>query len=225
MRRTTAAVSILLTAGIAIGAAVALAEPAASISRELRDAAADASNHTPYADLVRAELASRGKLQTMTATMGCFWAGEGQFGLMPGVFRTSPGYEGRREVVRVEFDPSVISADELMSPPTDLLDTRIAPACQLRPAPPNPTGDDRFRPDDQPKFYLQQTELRFVPMTPAQVTRINALLHVHRPFEPLLAPAQLSRLAHVRAHPDWAWKNYVDDPQMERWESDSRRTH
>ncbi|CAH1968257.1 unnamed protein product [Acanthoscelides obtectus] len=62
-----------------------------------------------------------------TFGMGCFWAGDALFGAQPGVLRTRVGYSGgttidpvykkmgdHTEVVEIDFDPKVISYDDLL---------------------------------------------------------------------------------------------------------------
>jgi len=67
-------------------------------------------------------------LETATFGLGCFWGSEAVFGGISGVYRTSVGYAGgtkvnpsyyslgdHTEVVQIEFDPSVISYEELLA--------------------------------------------------------------------------------------------------------------
>lgn len=187
---------------------------APQIASELRAAAADRSNHAVYADLVRSEHAAGGRLQTVVTMMGCFWSGEARVGSLPGVYKTTPGFQAGREVVRVEFDPTQISAGAIAAPVPDdpLGDADPRAVCRFRPVTDAKRIDPTFHADDQPKFYLQQTELRFIPMTPAQLTRVNAYAHAGLPVEPLLSPGQVALLNEVRQHPTWAWINYVDRP-------------
>ncbi len=66
-------------------------------------------------------------VETATFAMGCFWGVEARFGLLPGVIRTRVGYAGgtteaptyrqigdHAEAVQIDFDPRVISYDELL---------------------------------------------------------------------------------------------------------------
>ncbi|XP_076668324.1 methionine sulfoxide reductase A isoform X2 [Andrena cerasifolii] len=70
------------------------------------------------------------KIQAKRATfgMGCFWAGDSLFGVLPGVIRTCVGYAGGQkelptyrnmgdhtEVVDIEYNPDVISYSQLLA--------------------------------------------------------------------------------------------------------------
>lgn len=66
-------------------------------------------------------------VETATFGMGCFWGPEAMFGSLPGVLRTRVGFAGgtkpnptyrhmgdHTETVEVDFDPSVISYEEIL---------------------------------------------------------------------------------------------------------------
>ncbi|KYN10631.1 PREDICTED: peptide methionine sulfoxide reductase isoform X1 [Trachymyrmex cornetzi] len=68
----------------------------------------------------------KGKLATFG--MGCFWAGDSLFGVLPGVIRTCVGYAGgikespayknmgdHTEVINIEYDPELISYTHLLN--------------------------------------------------------------------------------------------------------------
>ncbi|KAK0169885.1 hypothetical protein PV328_010519 [Microctonus aethiopoides] len=68
------------------------------------------------------------KTKRATFGMGCFWAGDCLFGITPGVIRTCVGYAGgnqpsptyknmgdHTEVIDIEYDPEVISYNQLLS--------------------------------------------------------------------------------------------------------------
>lgn len=68
------------------------------------------------------------KLETFTCALGCFWAPDCKFGVTEGVVRTRVGYAGGAtknptyhnlgdhiETVQIDYDPAVISFEELLS--------------------------------------------------------------------------------------------------------------
>lgn len=95
------------------------------------------------------------------------------------------------------------------------LGDRAVPASSL-------TGDQRPRPDREQQYYLLQTPLRFVPLTRAQATRLNAAVGAAglgadekataNDWRTWLSPAQQKQLALVRAHPDHAWPQALGQP-------------
>jgi hypothetical protein len=132
-----------------------------------------------YLELLEEELAAReAGLQTATFSMYCFWSGEGTFGSLPGVIETEPGYQDGKEVVRVLFDPATTSRAEL---------ERLTAPQNIRSCAKN----EGFRPDREPKYYLAQTDYRFIPMTTLQAARANSLVGQNRSPDDLLSPRQL----------------------------------
>lgn len=79
-----------------------------------------------YAGNAGASVTEKGATQRITLGMGCFWSPEALFGAAPGVLRTRVGYTGgttdhptyremgdHTECVQLEFDPAVITFEEL----------------------------------------------------------------------------------------------------------------
>jgi peptide-methionine (S)-S-oxide reductase len=73
------------------------------------------------------DLKAPSKTETATFALGCFWGPDAQFSITPGVIRTRVGYAGGQqpdptyynigdhiETVQIEFDPKVISYEELL---------------------------------------------------------------------------------------------------------------
>lgn len=135
-----------------------------------------------YLELLEEELTARESgLQTATFSMYCFWTGEGIFGALPGVIETEPGYQDGKEVVKVQFDPTVTSraALEKLSQPKNIT------AC---------SKNEGFRSDREPKYYLAQTKYKIIPMTSLQACRANSLIGQHKSPDELLSPRQLKLL-------------------------------
>ncbi|HQW00833.1 MAG TPA: VPGUxxT family thioredoxin-like (seleno)protein, type 2 [Saprospiraceae bacterium] len=116
-----------------------------------------------YLQLLTDELSAQQKtISKATYSMYCFWTGEALFGKLNGVIRTTAGFEGGKEVVVVEYNPSIISKTEL---------DKIAQSqkCVV-------SGGGSFRADATPKYYLSNSEYRVVPMTEIQKCRVNSAL-------------------------------------------------
>ncbi len=165
-----------------------------------------------YLELLEEELAAReAGLQTATFSMYCFWTGEGAFGAIPGVIETEPGYQDGKEVVKVQFDPAVTSRADLEK----LTKPKSFSAC---------SKNEGFRSDREPKYYLAQTEYRFLPMTSLQACRANSMIGKGQSPDELLSPRQLDLLRNIRENPKKEWKNRVGEKDMavawaEVWES------
>jgi len=116
-----------------------------------------------YLQLLADELSAQQKMTSKaTYSMYCFWTGEALFGKLNGVIKTTAGFEGGKEVVVVEYNPSIISKAEL---------DKIAQSQKCAVS----TGGS-FRADATPKYYLSNSEYKVVPMTEIQKCRVNSAL-------------------------------------------------
>ena len=151
-----------------------------------------------YLQLLTDELdALQNGTEVSTYSMSCFWRGEALFGEVNGVIRTTAGYQEGKEVVRVEYNPSVISKTQL----DKIAETST---CKLI-----HTGN--FRRDDTPKHYLSNSKYRGIPMTEIQKCRVNSALSEGQSAEVFLSPRQLIFLKDSPQH------NFVGVSLMEGW--------
>ena len=171
-------------------------DPAPAIAAELRAIANDPANASPLAALLRQERSAQTHLATATFATPCFWSGEARFGSIDGVEQTTPGYLDGHEVVRVAYDPAKVTYEALQdrADPKQALGDDAASrdaVCAFNAAASRESKTDRrFHPDDQPKWYLRQSELKHIPMSPAQAARVNALAHAHASLDAWLTPRQ-----------------------------------
>ena len=150
-----------------------------------------------YLELLEEELSAReAKLETATFSMYCFWTGEGTFGAIPGVIETEPGFQDGKEVVKVQFDPTVTSRADLEK----LTLPKSMTACPK---------NEGFRSDREPKYYLAQTDYRFIPMNSLQACRANSLVGKRQSPDAVLSQRQLDLLKKVNESPKKAWKNMI----------------
>jgi hypothetical protein len=107
--------------------------------------------------------ARRAGTKKATFAMYCFWTGEAHLGQKEGVVSTATGFAEGHEVVRVEYDPKVVSRDDLAS---------YAQKAKIRPLDTKEfrgsSKDDRYR--------LRDTAWRHVPMLGIQASRANAAI-------------------------------------------------
>jgi Thioredoxin-like/Peptide methionine sulfoxide reductase len=149
-----------------------------------------------YLELVEEELLARESNPAVsTFSMYCFWSGEGLFGQIPGVIETESGFLNGREVVKVVYNPNVVSHAQLEK----ISKPKGVQAC---------AGNDGFRADHEPKYYMAQTPYRFVPMTSLQATRVNSLIGQQQSPDALLSARQLAIL-----------KNALNKASRKKWKN------
>lgn len=140
-----------------------------------------------YLALLAREL-SPDRLRTATFAMGCYWEGEARLGAIEGVVGTRAGWLDGREAVEVRFDPEVIGAEGLV---------RAAETAGCRVAADG--GPAREADASDRKYYLARSDLRWLPLTPAQAAKVNAALRFDRSPDPWLSPRQRRRAEQIRA--------------------------
>jgi len=120
------------------------------------------------------------------------------------VVATRAGWAGQTEVVEVTFDPKVLARADL--------ERRALAGCATRTF---PAGTPVRAANDQ-KYYLKQSDFRFVPMSPTQAARVHASVG-DGSAEGWLSPRQLSALRLARAAPKQPWPDLVGTPLAEAW--------
>ncbi|MCC7245284.1 MAG: thioredoxin family protein [Saprospiraceae bacterium] len=160
-----------------------------------------------WMELLEEELSAReAGLKTATFSMYCFWSGEGTFGNIPGVVETEAGFQNGKEVVRVQYNPSKITEKELES----LTKPKGIAAC---------AKNEGFRLDREPKYYLAQTDYRFVPMTSLQASRVNSALGQRGDADAFLSPRQLDLLKKFQKQSRGRGKNMIGRQDLAKaWE-------
>lgn len=177
----------------------------AQLVRGMRSALQSTGQSIPaYVDLLQEELLAReAGLETATFSMYCFWSGEATFGSIPGVIETEPGFQDGKEVVKVQFNPAIVKKADLET----LTQPKGIQVC---------SRNGGFRSDRAPKYYLAQTDYKYVPMTPLQACRANVLVHKNRTPDEILSPRQLSVLEKVRQNPKRKFKNAIGTEDLKK---------
>jgi len=186
-----------------------------------------ASKDVPaYLELLEQELYAQ-QQGTETATLGmyCFWTGEKNLGALPGVVETQPGFMGGREVVQVQFDPSLISYENLVGEAQKAQcasqvytedQTQKSKAAAL-------VGKSkvqevsRFRLDSEPKYYMSKTLYKYLPMTAIQATKANSLIGQGMAPDEVLSPRQLALMKHIRQNLNQKWPEAIGTDLMTAW--------
>lgn len=121
-------------------------------------------------------LIEAGLAETVTYETPCFWSGETSLAQAPGVIETTAGWVGSEEVVRVQFDPRIVTRKAL---------DRYAAGEGFR-----PNTQPGYRIDREPEYYLRKHGARRLPLSPAQRTRLNVAIPYGQSPESLLSPRQ-----------------------------------
>jgi thioredoxin-related protein len=137
-----------------------------------------------YISLLEAEwYALKKGTDELVLSMYCFWTGEKVLGAIPGVINTTSGFMERREVVKVEYDPDVVSQDYIIAfgKENDFVDF-------------SSENDSKFRLDTDQNYYLKHSKYRQIPMTEMQAMKVNSVLGQGKVPDYLLSPRQLKML-------------------------------
>jgi hypothetical protein len=154
---------------------------AAALTNGIRAALRQQNTAVPaYLDLLSDEQEGRERgLSTATFSMYCFWSGEAALGQLEGVISTASGFQDGREVVKVEYDSTVIQYADFQR----FIEKNNITACSRN------TG---FRADSEPKYHLSRTIWRGVPMTSVQACRANSAVGKGLSPERYLSPRQVA---------------------------------
>ncbi|WP_432411419.1 VPGUxxT family thioredoxin-like (seleno)protein, type 2 [Rasiella sp. SM2506] len=115
-------------------------------------------------------------------SMYCFWTGEKQLGSNEGVLNTEAGFMKGHEVVKVTYNPEIVSDKTL---------TSFAQQNKMAPI----QKDNSYRASSKDEdYYLQHSNFKYIPLTPLQRTKINSALGNRKSAEQYLSPRQLKWL-------------------------------
>ncbi len=173
-----------------------------------------------YLEILEKELVAENvKRETAVFAMSCFWTGEGRIGAINGVLSTEPGFMGGGEVVKLEFNPNVISFEELLKTAKK---NRVASHVYTNNKAHKKIANNivgkgsvsalgTFRADSEPKYYMSKTPYRFIPMTPLQASRVNSAIGFRQSPDKFLSERQTQLLSYIKNNPDKNWKSQIEN--------------
>ena len=130
-----------------------------------------------FADLLRADLqVSEGLVRQATFATPCFWSGETSLAQHPSVLTTLAGWADGDEAVLANYDPEHPTAAGFSA-------FAEQEGFQL-------LGQTVFTVDKTPQYYLSKTLFAYLPLTPAQCTRINFAIPYEKSPQSYLSPQQ-----------------------------------
>lgn len=140
-----------------------------------------------YLNILEAELevGHSSHIKEKCFKMYCFWTGEKQLGKVDGVLSTQSGFANHSEVVKVIYDETKISENELDN------------YARINSSEPVSTQNYKLSTNDL-HYYLQHTDYKYLPLTEIQKTKINSALGYRKPTEIYLSPKQLKWLNRIK---------------------------
>lgn len=176
----------------------------AKVINTIQDALLASNQIQPtYLNLLKEELSDNSEEAILS--MYCFWTGEREIGSLQGVQSTQAGYMNGTEVVKVNYNPDEISFKELVSASAqkscadkvytdDNNEKKIAKNQNI-----STRSINKYRVDNQDKYYLSQTDYQYIPMLASQATKANAFIAMRQTPTDILSPRQLMILNLVKA--------------------------
>ncbi len=185
-----------------------------------------------YLTILEMELMAEDRgTETAALSMYCFWTGEKQLGAIDGVVETEAGFMGGREVVKVEYDPFIITYEELVKEAKSVscashvyaLGEEQKQVASKVVGKKGVSEASTFRADSEPKYYLSKTHYQYVPMTSLQAGRINSLIGQQQSPLAFLSPRQQQMAKHIREHAKQKWRNQIGKDIVKAWDEVSKR--
>ncbi len=157
------------------------------------------------------QVASSPKREMATFAMHCYWEGEAKLGTIDGVANARSGWKDGLEVVQLEFDPSIVDYEKLVTAaqafecaskiyahsPGQL---EVAKAAVGKDAV-NSDPKMRTAKESDQSYYLRNSKYRHLPLTDVQTTKINGVLFSNagkkeqqKRIDSILSPRQLKQL-------------------------------
>jgi len=184
-----------------------------------------------YLTLLSEEAAARGRgAQRAVFTMLCFWEGEARLGGLPGVIETRPGFVKGEEAVEVWFDSTRVSYSDLVRAASKMQCAKhvFTQSDDQQSTAAREVGDaavrcaDALRPDQEPKYFLAATPLKYLPMTATQACRVNSAIRENQDPSKYLSPRQVEVLERIKAAPYRDWKLAIGVDLKKAWEAAKR---
>jgi len=149
------------------------------------------------------------RTQTAEFAMHCYWEGEAKLGSINGVSSTRSGWRNSLEVVRVDYDPTVVDYKTLLTEAQKFncatkvfahTNSQLTVAKQaVGSKAEKVSGNMRDAKASDQKYYLLQTAARYLPMTELQATKVNSLIGSRKAVDDALSPRQIKLVNRISA--------------------------
>ena len=154
-----------------------------------------------YALLLGEDLKMKyGNLKTTIYETPCFWSGETTLAMHPAVKYTEAGKIGIAEVVKVSFDNSQASLEQLNNFVTEEGFFQI-------------DKDEHYKIDKNPQYYISKSAFSALPLSKAQRAQINVAIPYKKQPTEYLSPKQLALYQNILngIHINSNGSNYKED--------------
>ena len=165
-----------------------------------------------------------GQLKESYLSMYCFWTGEKEIGDFKGIAETEAGFMGGKEVVRVKYNPELVSYSEILERANKLdcadavfTNNNKEKNTAKKVLKSNPHSVQKYKADRSPKYYLSNTVFQYLPMTKLQSSRINTALGRNQSPLELLSPRQKIMLEHIQKNKSQSWMSVFNDDFNGTW--------
>ncbi len=163
-----------------------------------------------YLNLLETELsAAQSNVTEKYFQMYCFWTGEKELGKIDGVLNTESGFMNNHEVVKVHYDPKLISDNKLDEIGRNYRFKSVEKKSNYKVA----VGDVHY--------YLQKSTFQYIPLTDLQKTKINSALGSGENPAKYLSPKQLQWLVNLQKENNGSY-SLVFTPFEKAWKQMER---
>ena len=173
-----------------------------------------------YLSLLREELQSSNNQSEFAISMYCFWSGERELAGIKGVVSTEAGFMDGREVVKVVYDEDQTSVDDIykQARKAKCADNVYLPDGTSQQVFKDAKQYSKYRKDPQTKYYLYNSDLKYVPMLPIQELKVNQALATRQDPTEFLSPNQLAFLDNLPSLNRKAKQNRIGSDFVQSWE-------
>jgi len=174
-----------------------------------------------YLGLFREQLIAQENEAELALSMYCFWSGEKELASIKGVIGTEAGFMDGKEVVKVKYNAKDISAVDIakVAAKVNCADGAYVPANadKFRFKDAQTKTYSKYRKDKQNKYYLYNSDYKFVPMLAIQELKVNRALATKQNPDSLLSPRQLKLLDNLWSKKMTKLTNSISKDFVESW--------
>lgn len=174
-----------------------------------------------YLSLFREQLIAQENQKEVALSMYCFWSGEKEIASIKGVVATEAGFMDGKEVVKVSYNSKDVTANKIAKTAAKV---NCADGVYV------PSRSDHFnfkdaktktystyRKDKQNKYYLYNSDYKYVPMLPIQELKVNRALATKQDPDEFLSPRQIAMLDGLDFTRKWQLENRIAQDFSKSW--------